>query len=889
MSPQPPKWADRFLEWYCNPDLLEDLQGDLYEEFDSMVHHGQPFKAKLYYFWLVLRSFRYSVLKRNSNLKSTTVMMTKSNLTIAFRVLKNNRFYTILNITGLAVGIMCFFLTGFYVKQELSYDQFNTKKDRIYRVWLKEIYSEDKIFFSSTTPLIFETFLEDNFGEVESAIQVDGNNYLVGSGADRINENLAVVSPEIFSVFDFNILKGDQENPLNGKRNVILSEAYAQKYFGDELTIGQSLPIEINGEVQDFIVTAVFSEIPQESSIRFDMAISNENNSDLYGKQRLTNWFSISPETYVLIKENSTITTIEEAIPEVIMSLIGEQVNEGEYNIGFQPLTDIHLNTDIPVGRAPVGNPNYVTILGAISILVLLTACINYTTLTIGQSLKRSKEVGVRKAMGAGRSSLVNQYLSESFIVIILALSLSVFLTYVALPVFNELTDANVILGFEPWHLLLYLVLIVIIGISSGIYPALILSKLKATDIFKGTQTLSNKRYIQNGMVIFQFVITVFLISSTLIMQRQLDFMQSKDMGFSYDAVVSVPLYNDPSSQSLADDIASAMEKGAQLKEKLGLYSDINNLGMGSHIFGNSGWTKLAYTDNTEVFRRFRMLVADPGYFSTFDIQMKEGRAFEPSSELDLKKSIILNESAVALFGLDDPIGKQLPGNDFGDHQIIGVTNDFNFSSLHHAIEPLVITQNVQPIVDGVSDYNFQDSPIPKLVFRYSGSQLSKVKEILDAEWKTIYPDKELEFSFVEENMKAQYASESKMNRLLGVATILSIIIASLGLVGLTVLVVRSKEKEIGIRKVIGASEASIFRLLMNKFSGQLLLGILLSIPVTYWLMNDWLSDFAYRINLTFDLFLLGGIISIVVALLAIGFHTLKAALINPIKTLRSE
>ena len=889
MNLQPPKWADRFLEWYCNPDLLEDLQGDLYEVFYHQVDQGKPRKARLYYLWLVLRSFRYSAIKRNSKLKKTTFVMTKSNLKIALRVLKNNKFYTGLNLTGLAIGIMCFFLTGFYVKQELSYDQFNSKKGRIYRVWLKEVYSEEKIFFSSHTPLLFERFLEDNFGEFETAIQVDGDNYLVGTGSDRINENISVVSPEIFMVFDFGLIEGNMADPLQGKRDLVLSKSYARKYFGEDLAIGKVLPIEMQGEIMYFTVTAVFEDIPKESSVQFDMAISNENNEELYDARALNHWFQNRIETYVLVGENSSISSVEAAIDDVIMGLIGDQVNEGEYNVGFQPLTDIHLNPDIPVGGAPVGNPSYVAILGVISILVLVTACINYATLSVGQSLKRTKEVGVRKVMGAQRKSLINQYLSESLLIIVVAFGMGIGLTYLSLPIFNELTGADVRIDFQVWHLGLYLALILIVGLTSGIYPAILLSRQKATDIFRGSGGARSKQYIRKGMVVFQFLITVFLISSTLIMRKQLNYMQNKDMGVEYNATVSVPLYRDPAARSLADAISTAMEKGELLKEKLNIYPEISDLSMGSHVFGNPGWAKLSYSDNTETYRAFRVLAVDAHYLNTFGIELKKGKNFDPESELDKRQSIILNQSAVELFGLNEPIGSRLPGNDFGDHIIIGVTENFNYASLHSAIEPLIITQNVQPIVDGVSDFNFQDSPIPKLVFKYSGNQLSDVREILTKEWETTFPEEELNFSFVEENMKAQYANENRMNRLLSVATVLSIIIASLGLLGLTVLVINGKQKEIGIRKVIGASEASIFKLLVSSFSWQLLLGVVLSIPITYWLMSDWLKDFAYRIDLGIDIFLFGGLISLVIAFFTISFHTLKASLVNPVDTIRSE
>ena len=287
MRHYPPKWADQLLKWFCNPELLEDLQGDLYEMYEIKIKAGKPRIARLHFIWCVLRSFRPSVIKRESKFKNSTFIMTRNNFKIAFRVLWYNKFNTLLNLAGLAIGITCFFLMGFYVKQELSYDHFNVKKDRIYRVWLNEIYGEDKIFFNSRTPLIFEKVLEDNFAEIETVVQFDLISYLVGQGDDRYNENVGVVSPELFTVFDFKIIKGNATSPLEGRNNIVLSTSYALKYFGETDPIGKSVSIQIGEEVRDFKVAAVFADIEKESSIRFDMAICNENNTDIYGERAL--------------------------------------------------------------------------------------------------------------------------------------------------------------------------------------------------------------------------------------------------------------------------------------------------------------------------------------------------------------------------------------------------------------------------------------------------------------------------------------------------------------------------------------------------------------------------------------------------------------------------
>ncbi len=887
MSHSPPKWADRFLEWFCHPDLLEDLQGDLYELYEEKAASGHPRQARLFFVWWVLRSLRWDVIKKTRLQNFGT--MTRNNFKIAARVLWRDKFNTLLNIAGLAIGLTCFLLMGSYFRQEMTYDQFHSKKDQIYRVWLKEDYGGDKVFFNSITPLKFESVLEEDFPEVDKSIQIALNPYLVGQTPNRINESVGIISPDLFEVFDFPVTQGNATTPLPDQNSLILSESYAEKYFGSSNPIGQSLLIQMGEEEREFTVTAVFKNLPKTSSIQFDMAISNANNQRLYSERALNAWFNVSVETYILLKDQTNIESAEAKVQDVVMSYLGDEVQRGEYQIGFQPLTDIHLNPDIPAGLAPVGNPSYVYILGLIGLIVLITAGVNYATLSIGQSLRRRKEVGIRKVMGAMKSSLVGQYLAESWLVTFIALLISLGLAYSILPIFNSLTQADIELTFQPWQLLFYLGLVLIVGFLAGIYPALILSGLKISNILSGHKAPKRAFYIRKSMVVFQFVITVFLITSTLIMRKQLNYLNSKDLGYEYETTVSVPLYPDPSSQRLTEFINSAMENGKLLREQLKKYPEVSDIGMGTHVFGSNGWGQLSYTDDEQTFRQFRFLAVDPHYFNTFEIKMKEGRAFEPDSPLDERESIIINQAAANYFGLEDPIGKKLPGSGFGQHRIIGVTDNFNYASLHTAVEPLIITQNIMPIYEGISDHGYQDSPIPKLVFRYKGQQLSKVNDILEPEWAQIFPAEELNFAFVEENIQAQYENEQRMNRLVSFATILSIIVASLGLLGMTVLMINSRVREIGIRKVMGASEVSIFKLLAGSFAPQLLIGIALSIPLTYWLMKGWLDNFAYRISMGVDLFLLSGIISVIIALAVISFRVLKAARVNPVESIKSE
>ncbi|MEQ9301864.1 MAG: ABC transporter permease [Cyclobacteriaceae bacterium] len=893
MSQNPPKWADRFLAWYCNPDLLEDLQGDLYEVYYQHLDQDKPTKAKWLFIWLVLRSFRPSVFRRTEHHNNSFLAMTRNNIKIALRVLWMDRTNSAINLLGLTIGISCFLLLGLYVKQELSYDDFHTQKDRIYRMWLKEDYGEGKIFFNSNTPLRFERLMEDNFPEVARAVHYIEESFLVGRGESRIDERVAVISPDFFEVFDFPIGKGSASNPLPSRSDMAVSTSYANKYFGDTDPIGQTLGVEVLGEIRGFNISAVFQDIPTESSIQFDMAISTENGGDLYGDRMYQAWFSIIPETYVLLKDQATIATVESKMQDVVLSQMGD-ANDGpmprdQYNIGFQPLTDIHLNPAIPLGFAPVSNPQYVFILGAIGLLVLVIACINYTTLAAGQSLKRAKEVGVRKVLGAARSTLVYQYLTESIVLALMAMLIGILITLALIPTFNVLTGSELLYSFDWSHFAIFLSAGLVIGLVAGAYPALVISGFNVIGILKGNKSAPGGLNVRRALVVLQFVITVFLISTALIMRDQIQYLMTKDLGYNYATVVTAELPRDSEADRLSTIISSGMDNGELIKAKLEAYPEISNVAMGSHLLGSNGWANLAYTDPNEVFRRFRLLVVDANYLDAFDIPIVAGRRFEDGNGLDQRQSILLNETAVSYFGFDDPIGKKLPGNSFGEHIIIGVVKDFNYSSLHSEIEPLVITQNIIPIVQGVSDYDFKDSYSPKLVFTYSGSQLTDATEILEREWEATFPNEALEYEFLDQRIRSQYENEARMNKLISVATVLSIVIASLGLLGLIMLVVASKLKEISIRKVMGASPFTILFVLSRGFMVQLLIAIALSVPLTLWFADSWLENFAYQTQIGPGLFVISGLLAIIVSAIVIGYHAWRATRVNPIKSLRME
>mgnify|MGYP006274118147 CR=1 FL=1 len=884
----PPNWIDRLLEWFCDPSLLEDIQGDLHEIYHENISKKGKKMSDLIYFWWVIRSFRLATIKKGK-VKLPFIMSTTQNIKVALRVLRRDTFNTTLNTLGLTLGIICFVLLGLYVYQEVTYDEFHSKKDRIYRTYLYEDYGNDQIFFNSTTPFLFEELFEDHFPEIEAAVQYTLRNFGVGRNEPSINESIAIISPEFFSVFDFEIIRGNETDPIPTRNDIIISEKYADKYFPDEYPVGKKINLLINQEKKEFTVTAVMKDIPKTSSIQFDLAISNKNNLMIFGERALAGWFTIAPETYVLLKKDVTVNRVEEKTQDVIMSHLGERVKKDEYTIGFQPLTDIHLNPEIPVGNAPVSNPKYVYLLGTIGLLVLIIACINYSTISIGQSLKRGKDVGMRKVLGAKKNTLIYQYISESILISIVAMLIGSILAILIIPYFNRLAGTDIVYNFHWWHLLIFLFIAFSIGIVAGIYPVFILSNVKAISILQSSLQLKSNHIIRKGMVIFQFLITVFLITSAIIMQRQLNYLQDKELGYRHEAIISVPLYAKERSDRLLERYYNTYEDGQILKTSLLNHPEISRVTLGSHSFGTSGWANLAFTDKNGIFRRFRLLGTDPEFLDFFNIRIIEGRGFEEGNGLDERQSIILNEAAVEYFGLENPVGDQLPGEEFGEHRIIGVTENFHFTTLHHKIEPLVIAQNIVPIFRGISDGDIVDPITPKLFFSYSGAQLLRAESILQEEWDQVFPSFNLEFEFIDDKLARQYETEARMKQLVTISTILSIIIASIGLLGLTVLIANSREKEIGIRKVLGASPGQIFLRLVRIFAIQLLIGIVLSVPITVFLMRDWLEDFAYRIDISIDMFFLSAIISTVIALLVVSYHALRAAKINPVKSLRTE
>lgn len=894
-NPIPPRLARRFLELYCKGEYLEEIQGDIEELFNTRLASKGAFRAQLGYYWDVLRFFRRSNIKKTTSINSNIIAMTQNNFKIAARILWRQKVNTTMNVMGIAIGIACFMLIALYVKQEVTFDSFHEKKDNIYRAWVKEVYDDGRVFFDIMTPTALGPTLSRDIPEVEEFALIQSRSTLVGRGDARIADDVQMVTSNFFKVFDFKLIAGNTANPFSQLSHVVLSESYARKYFGSSDAIGKTLSLQMDDAITDYVVSAIVEDAPQNTSLPYNMLVSynDEELAGLAGAQR--GWFNISLETYILLRDGTNPGDLSPKTRAMVKNTInapdafdGAPV-EDHYLVQWQPLTDIHLNTEIPPGRSAVGNPQYVYILGAIGLLVMIIACINYTTLSIGQSFNRSKEVGMRKVVGAKSSGLIWQYLTESTLIALLATLFGVFFTFLMLPVFNELAQTNLVLPVNYTSIGFALSLALIIGLLSGIYPALILSRFKVISVLRGGSQSGGKQLARKGMVVFQFLLTVFLISSTLIMRKQLDFLQNKDLGYEYDAMVTVPLYPSETADRTSDRIITAMDNGNLMIGELKRNPQFTDFAMASHMFGTSGWSRVGFDATNGTYMNFNLQILDPNYLKAFGIKIAQGRDFDPSLETDKSQGVIINQAAVAYFGFENPIGEKLPGDAFGEHIIIGVAEDFNYSSLHEGIEPLIMVQNPLPIFVGISDYNSSDSIVPKLVFRYTGPNLTAVNDLIEPAWNKLFPSQELNFSFMEERLQNQYQNEARVNKIVTIATVLSILIASLGLLGLTILVVNAKIKEIGIRKVLGASPKVIFSLLFKGFSIQLVIAVLLSVPVTWYLMKGWLEGFEYRIGMGAGMFVVSGLLALGIMLAVVSYHVLRASTSNPVRALRTD
>lgn len=817
--------------------------------------------------------------------------MLKNYLKIALRALWRSKAHSIINVAGLSLGIACCILIVLFVKDEWTFDRFHEKAERIYRGYVKESYGENQEFFNTVTPFPLGPTLKENLAEIEQQVRINPFGTQVKVGENQFSEQVTIVGEHFFDVFDFRILKGEQSNALGGGNTVILTEQIAEKYFGKDDPINQVITIQISEKPEEFFVKAVVENPPINSSIQFKILISDLNYAKMFSEQVLTSsWFNVNPETYVLLKPGVKVADVVEKFPPIFKTALGEDAfKESSYTVGLQPLTSIHLDTSFPTGIAPVSNPRYAYILSAVALLILFVACINFVTLSVGRSLKRAKEVGIRKVAGALRSQLVVQFISEAVLITVVSLALGFVLALVSLPVFNSLAAKELSLRFDLFTFSVAIVLVVIIGLIAGSYPAFVLSNFRPVTIFKGgVQGISSRQGLRKALVGIQLVLTVFLISSTLIMRNQLNYLQDKNLGFNREQLAVIQLIV-PREGRLTERVQRGFEMVQQFKGELARIPGVAGVCGTSHDFANGNWTGVGYTDLDGVYRNFNLNTVEPEYFKVLQMEFAAGRNFDNNSPSDIRRGVIVNEAFVKELQWDDALGKKIPGRNFGEHEVIGVVKDFNYASLYTRVEPLVLVMDPSIILQGVENISISNSPIPKLLIRLKPGAMAQTIDQVKEVWNKLTGSQEFSFTFVDQAIAAQYASDQNLGKIIRIATGLAILIGSLGLYGLASLAMQGRTKEIGIRKVLGATERSLLLLLSKDYVLLVVVSMVISIPVTWLVMRDWLAGFEYRVAIGVDVFLLSGCTALGIALITISYQAFRTAWTQPADTLKYE
>lgn len=826
--------------------------------------------------------------------------MLKNYLKIAVRSLLKNKVNTIINILGLSVGLACCLLIGLYVQNEWTYDSFHSTSDRLYRAWVHENYGDGEIYFNTVTPLILSSTLENNIPEVEATTRFINFLNLVKrpEQENTITETISMVDTTFLRMFDFRVIEGNPETIIDNPSSVVLTRESAGRYFGDQNPLQKVLSIKIGDTFQDFTVTGVTEDPPVNSSIQFDLLIPFSNSSKLFSKGALTSWFNVSTETYVLLKKGARPAGLEPKLASMMHSELGDRYGEEylgsdlKYTVGLQPITDIHLNTEMPLGIAGVSDPVYSYILIAVAVLVLVIACVNFMTLSISRSVSRAKEVVVRKTVGAQRQHLMYQFWGEALMMTMFALIVGALIAELLLPQFNVLSGTELSLTFDMGLISLIGGLALFVSIIAGGYPALVLSALKPIEVLKGKLNLSaDKNMFRKSMVVFQFTLSIALIAGTLIINKQLNFMRSTDLGYQKEHIVVLESDLAPGP---GNPFSEVFQEASRLKDRLvsewSGTPDIVEVSLSAYTpIQSGGWISADFKESDESKREFNFNVVDHSFVEAYDIEVINGRNFSENNPSDKRRAILVNKALVDDYGWVDPIGRRLPGASFGDHEIIGVVENFHYQSLHTKVEPLVLTINPSLIFGGIDNVSFSGSPNARFSLRLDTQNLSGLMSKVEGIWSEVAPGIPFNFTFVDQAVDEQYRQEERLSLMVIVGSSLAIIIACLGLFGLASLMVIRRRKEIGVRKVLGASSSQLVLLINREFTKLVAIAFVLAVPIAWVVLSKWLQDFAYHIQIGIGTFILTGAIALGIAWLTVGYQSLKAALVNPVESIRNE
>lgn len=818
--------------------------------------------------------------------------MLKNYFKIAFRNLLKNKTYSLINIFGLSIGIACCMLILLYLTNEFSYDKFHKSSDRIYRAWVHEDYGDGSIYWNTVTPLRLRESISESIPEAEFVVRrhIYTDQVKTSENSEAFSEPIQLVDPEFFSMFDFKLLKGSPNSVFAQTSNVVLTISAAERFFGTSDVLDESLLVKIDDQFLPFTVTGIIEDAPINSSIQYQLLIPFENGRKIFSQGAYEGWFSVTPETYVQLNEQAQIDETRAKLVSMMQQNLGDRWANSQYTVDLQPITDIRLNPSVPVGLSQVSDPVYLYILSGTALLILLIACVNFMTLSISRSTSRAKEVGIRKTIGAARSHLMYQFWGEALLMTAFALGVGLFFGELLLPFFNSLSGTELDLGLSMSSMLLFLGLGAFISIVAGIYPALILSGFKPVEVLKGKiQVKGDKSLFRTGMVVFQFTLTIFLIASTMTISDQLEYIRSKDLGFQKEHVVVLDVSDHPDRETGFMGLIERTNNTVDLlSSQLASIPEVEGVSTSLYTPAESRWINADYRDTDEKLHDFYMNIVGHTYPELMNFKFLEGRSFSEEISSDANRAIIVNQAFVDEHGWENPLNSKLLSPGFDDHEVIGVVENFNFSSLKTEVEPLVLVLNPGIIFSGIDNINFNGTS-PTISIKISSTNVPASIDAIEQAWSQINPGVPFNISFLDQAIDSQYRQEEHLSKIVTFGSSLAIIIACLGLFGLASLLIIRKTKEIGVRKVLGASSQGIVVLVNKEFTKLVAIAFLLAIPMIWYAMDLWLQNFAYRIGINAWTFIVAGVITVFIAWISVSYQSFKATTINPVESLKGE
>ena len=816
--------------------------------------------------------------------------MFKNYVKTAYRNLVRNRLYSAISVIGLSIGIACCLLVLLYVQHEMSFDRFHTNRDDIYRLIHSEDFAGELGGGTASTSALLRDQLKEHFPEVRGATRLIGSAHTVRHGQTAFSDSVVFVDKDFLSMFSFPVLRGDTASLLNDPRSVVLTPQAAAKYFGNEDPIGQTISIELGTTTIDFLISGIVARPPSNSSIQYDMLVSTALLKYTIPEQQLQTWNIIILTTYVQLAPGVDVADLERRISSHLARVYREAGSDGSATYTLQPLADIHLNPDYDGEMVPSSNPVYSYILIGIAIAVLLIACINFITLTIGRSARRAREVGLRKVLGAQRPQLMRQFWAEALVLSVIGLAIAVTLADVCLPTFNEFAHRQLTLGplFDPAAMIALVGITVITALVAGTYPGFLLSRLTPVKTLHGANVLGGKNRLILVLIVLQFAISVFLIVSTLVISDQVDYVGQAELGYKTEQVVTLPVGAEgEAAADLLDRFRNELASERSIVDVAGysypfgqswLYISLSEREGSTALIGEDitrpGFSQGADPDATYFYINW----VDHHFIPALGINLEDGRNFSEDHASDRESGIIINRTAARLFGLEDPVGKRLPRG-FRNATVIGVVEDFHFYPLHRTIEPLVLHL---PRHDDLSS-------ISEIAVRIRSDDIPAVVSQLERTWNQVSGGRPFAPAFLDETVAGQYAAERRWRSIVEYSSIMSILITCLGLFGLSSLAVARRTREAGIRKVLGASVTQIAAGFSGYFARLVLIAILVAWPAAYFVMNAWLRTFAYHTDLSLPTFALSGLMVLAVGLLTVSSQTIKVALTNPVDTIKHE